>query len=154
MVSSSKPRMQRLFRFTSPLHIKQRYMHAHLDKQLKTKFKLTARAVRIVSGDTVKVVSGAYKGKSGKVASVNLRSNKIAINGIVRKDAKGKEKQIMIRPSNVYIIELNLEDKLRASSLNLAQVKSTKPQDEKKAQNMASKPESIDAKEDKAIKVD
>ncbi len=140
MVSSSKPRMQRLFRFNAPLHIKQRYMHAHLDGQLKTKLKLSSRSVRIVSGDTIKVMSGAHRGKIGKVTSVNLRLNKIAISGIVRKDAKGKEKQILIRPNNVYITELNLTDKVRASALNLAQVKSApKAAQEPKQQAAAEK---------------
>lgn len=159
MISSSKPRKQRLFRFTSPLHVKQRYMHAHVDKQLKAKLKIS-RAVRIVSGDSVKVMSGSHRGKVGKVASVNLRSNKIAVSGIVRKDAKGKEKQIMLSPSNVYITELNLEDKIRASALNLAQVKSSKSKNENKAPdaaskaNDASKAEGKDVKENRAIKVD
>ena len=38
----------------------------------------------------------------------------------MKKNAKGKEFSVSISPSNVYITELNLEDKIRADRLKLA----------------------------------
>ena len=44
----------------------------------------------------------------------------------MKKNAKGKEFSVSISPSNVYITDLNLEDKMRADRLKLQQVKAPK----------------------------
>jgi large subunit ribosomal protein L24 len=128
MVQSSKPRKQRLFRYTAPLHVRQHFLHVHLDKKLKDKFQIKKRSVQVSKGDSVKVMTGSNKGKEGKVMSVSLRSGRILIDTIKRKNAKGKELHIPIYASNVYITELSLEDKMRAAKLNLKQVKTEKKQ--------------------------
>ncbi len=79
MRMGSKPRYQRYFRFNAPMHVRQHFVHAHIDKALKTKLKLNKRAVQISKGDTVKVMVGSNRGKSGRVMSVNLRTSRITI---------------------------------------------------------------------------
>ncbi|MCL5675127.1 MAG: 60S ribosomal protein L26, partial [Candidatus Marsarchaeota archaeon] len=37
MISSSKPRKQRWFRFNAPNHVRQKFASAHLSKELKAK---------------------------------------------------------------------------------------------------------------------
>ena len=63
-------------------------------------------------------MSGKFQGKSGKVSDVNLRTNKIAIESIIRKNAKGKEKPIPIYASKVYLTDLDLSDKIRSEKVN------------------------------------
>lgn len=123
IVRSSKPKKQRLFRYTAPMHMRQHFAHAHIDKALKAKLKLGKSAVQISKGDTVKVMSGSAKGKTGKVTRVDLSTGRIRIDSLVRKNSKGKELGVPISVSNVYITDLNLTDKARAAKLNVAQAK-------------------------------
>lgn len=117
MIKSSKPRIQRKFRFTAPLHQKQRFMHAHVDKALRAKLGVKRSSIRIAKGDTVKVMSGASRGKTGKVTRVDLKSGKVYIDSIAKKNARGKEYNIPISPSNVYLIDLDASYKGRIERL-------------------------------------
>jgi large subunit ribosomal protein L24 len=134
MIQSSKPRKQRLFRYTAPLHERQKFVHAHVDKQLREKLKLKKRAIQISRGDSVKVMAGSKKGATGKVTMVNLRSGRIFIDTMKRKNAKGKELGVSISSSNVYITDINLSDKVRAAKLNLKYQPEKKEQKVEKAQ--------------------
>ena len=131
MVQSSKPRTQRRFRFSAPLHMRQHFLHAHLDKALRAKLKIKTRAVQISKGDTVKVMVGKKRGASGKVIAVNLRTGRIFIDSVLRKNAKGKELPIPIAVSNVYITDLNLGDRVRAAKLKVAVVPVTAEKEQK-----------------------
>ncbi|MGI0141226.1 MAG: 50S ribosomal protein L24 [Candidatus Micrarchaeales archaeon] len=117
-IQSSKARKQRKFRFTAPHHFRQRFIHVHISKELTTKLGIKKRTIAVRKGDTVKVMSGAHKGKSGKVGNVDMLKGRITIEGIVRKNMKGKERFIPISSSNVYLIDLDLTDKLRQEKIN------------------------------------
>ncbi|MDE1827986.1 MAG: 50S ribosomal protein L24 [Candidatus Micrarchaeota archaeon] len=121
-VQSSKPRKQRKFRFTAPHHFRQRFVHAHISKELATKLGIKRRTIAVRKGDTVKVMAGAQKGKSGKVQSVDMLKGRITIEGIARKNMKGKERFIPISSSNIYLIELDLTDKLRVAKIDESKV--------------------------------
>ncbi len=120
MISSSKPRKQRLFRYNAPNHLRQKFVHSHIAKELAAKLGIKKRSVAVRRGDTVKVMSGKSRGKSGKVTGVDLGRAIVLIEGIARKNAKGKESQIPISASNVYITEFNLSDKLRSNMIEAA----------------------------------
>ncbi len=113
MIYSSKPRKQRNFRFNAPMHVRQHFAHVHLSKELKSKLGTKKRNIEVRKGDTVKIMAGGFRGKSGKVSGVDLKSGKIFVEGINRKDARGKEKPIPIQTSNVYLTDIDLGDKLR-----------------------------------------
>ncbi len=117
MTMRAQPRKQRRYRYNAPMHIRQKFAHAHISKELAQKLKIKKRSIEVRRGDTVKVISGGQKGKSGKVSGVDLRRGFVFIDGIVRKNAKGKELNIPVRISNVYITDLNLDDKLRAKKI-------------------------------------
>lgn len=119
MISSSKPRKQRWFRFNAPNHVRQKFASAHLSKELKAKLGIKRRAVQVKKGDTVAIMSGKQRGKNGKVSAVNLKRGFLFIDGITRKNAKGKEAPVPIRISKVYITELDLNDKIRKGKLGL-----------------------------------
>jgi large subunit ribosomal protein L24 len=120
-MSSVQPRVQRLRRFTAPLHVRQKFAHAHVSKELKAKLGIKRRAVQVRKGDTVKIMAGKDNGKAGKVGRVDLRRSVVFIDGITRKTAKGKELQIPVRINKVYITDLDLSDKLRKEKLGLKQ---------------------------------
>lgn len=117
MISSSKPKKQRKFRYNAPMHIRQRFVNAHVSKELRAKLGIAKRSVEIRRGDSVKVISGGQKGKSGKVSKVSIRRSFVYVDGIVRKTAKGKEIMIPIRASNLYITDLDISDKYRKESI-------------------------------------
>ena len=123
MIKSSKPKKQRFFRFNAPMHVRQHFVHAHLDKSIRTKLGIKKRAVQISKGDTIKIMAGSKKGTTGKVTSVNLRTGRIGIDSLMKKNARGKEFSVMISTNNVYITDLNLSDKRRAAKLRVAQQK-------------------------------
>lgn len=120
MIKSGKPRKQRRFRFTAPMHVRQRFVHVRVSKELAAKLATKRRSVAVRRGDTVRIMSGSSRGKTGKVLSVDLRKGAVFVDGIARKNAKGKELQIPIVASNVYAIDLDLGDKLRAAKLGAA----------------------------------
>jgi large subunit ribosomal protein L24 len=95
-------------------------VHAHVDKQLREKLKIKKRTVQISKGDTVKIIKGVKKGVTGKVVKVDLKKVKVFIDSATRKNAKGKESNIPINISNVYITDLNLGDKFRVAKLNVS----------------------------------
>ena len=133
-MDSSKPRKQRYFRFNAPMHLRQHFLHANVDKELRAKLGMKQRTVQISRGDTVKVMSGGKKKTTGTVTKVNLRTGRIFIDSLMRKNARGKEHSIGINASNVCITALNLGDKVRAAKLKLtpqAPVKEAKAQVQK-----------------------
>ncbi len=117
MIESAKPRKQRKFRFTAPLHERQNFVNVHISKELSSKLGIKRRAIEVRKGDTVKVMAGDHKGKSGKVLDVNLKTGKIKVDGVVRKNAKAKDLQIPLHASSVYLTDLDLSDKLRKADL-------------------------------------
>jgi large subunit ribosomal protein L24 len=104
MIKSRKPRTQRKFRYTAPLHIRKKFVHVHLSKELRTKIK--KRSIQAKSGDKVRIMRGKFKGKEGKISKIDLSESKVFVEGITQKKANGKEVPIPIDPSNLMIIEL------------------------------------------------
>ncbi len=113
MIESAQPRKQRKFRFTAPMHERQKFLNVHISKELRQKLSTKKRAIGVRKGDTVKVMAGSHKGESGKVSSVNLRTGTVFIENIKRKKSKGKEVLVPIYSSNLYITDLDMSDKYR-----------------------------------------
>mgnify|MGYP002640041093 FL=1 len=109
--SSKQPRKQRKYIAKAPLHIKKKQLSANLSKELRQKHK--TRNIELKKGDKVKIMRGKYKGKSGKVNSVKTKVLKIYIEGIQIKKLDGSKVMVPLKPSNLQIIELNMEDKRR-----------------------------------------
>jgi len=120
---SAKPRKQRKQRFNADLHIKQHFVHAHISKELRQKLGIRLRSIELRKGDTVKVMAGSAKGKTGRVNRVILKNAKAEIEGITRKNSRGKEIFIPVSISNLYITDLDMHDKLRAEKVNRFKVK-------------------------------
>lgn len=108
---SKKPRKQRLYVYKAPAHVRGSFLSSHLSPELRKKHNM--RSLRIRKGDKVKVMTGQFKGKTGKVELVDSKKLKVFVTGIelVKKD--GAKIQFGIHPSNLMITELEIADKKR-----------------------------------------
>lgn len=95
----------------APLHTRKKFVSVNLSKELRTKHG--KRNIPVRKGDSVKIVRGKFKGKKGKIIKVNLKISKVNVEGIQVKKQDGSKVDIKLQPSNLQIIELNLEDRKR-----------------------------------------
>lgn len=107
--ASIQPRKQRKYRHAAPLHVKRKFFHVHLAKELRK--KLGKRQLPLRKEDKVKILVGDFKGKEGKVMEVLTRRDKVYIEGIERTKKDGSKAMIPITPSNLMITALGKEDK-------------------------------------------
>ena len=113
---SKQPRKQRKYRDNAPLHIKQKFMGAHLSKELREKHG--KRSIGLKKGDKVRVARGQFKKKEGKVERIDLKRERVYISGIEISKKDGTKAAFLIHPSNLIITELNLDDKMRQKILD------------------------------------
>jgi len=113
--ASKQPRKQRKYLAKAPLHLKKKFVSVNLSKELRKKYK--KRNIPVRKNDVVKVMRGKFKKKQGKVIEVGLKKSKVIIEGIQIKKQDGSKVNVSFRPSNLQIIELNLEDKKRRQKL-------------------------------------
>jgi len=106
---------QRKYRRNAPLHIKRKFLSAHLSKELRERYNFKSFPIR--KGDVVEIMRGEHKGKKGKVDHIDLKKTKIYIENVKRKNVKGDEIFIPFEPSNLRITELNLDDVKRLKSI-------------------------------------
>lgn len=113
--SSSQKRKQRKYRHNAPLHIRQKFVHVHLSKELIKKYG--KRNIGLKKGDKVKVLRGQFKKHQGTVDRIDLKKTCVYLTGIeiIRKD--GTKSTYPIHPSNLIITELSLDDKNRQKIL-------------------------------------
>ena len=119
--SSKQPRKQRKYLANAPLHTRRNFASVNLTKDLRKKYLLRNIVVR--KNDVVKVMRGKFKKKQGKVIKVDYTKNKVFIDGIQIKKQDGSKVNAPIQPSNLQIVELNLEDKKRNNIVDRANKK-------------------------------
>lgn len=124
---SSQPRKVRGRMYSAPLHVRQKMVAAHLSKEIRGQYKRRSLPVR--TGDKVKIMRGEFKGTVGKVDEVDLSSLKAFVENITQTRTDGKKVKVAVDPSNMMIIELNLDDKMRKKML----MRSTSPSDRDRA---------------------
>lgn len=148
-VASKQPRKQRKYRANAPTHIRHNLMSSNLSKDLRKKYG--KRSFPIRKEDSVKIMRGEFKGKTGKIDSVDLKKLRIMIAGIFRSKKDGIKVGVYFNPSNLQIQELNLEDVKRRKAIER---KTTKPipdktLSEQKKSKSENKQEEIKDKKDK-----
>ena len=109
----TKVRNKQIYRAVNAVRNKQ--IGATLSKQLRQKYH--RRSIRIVNGDTVKIIRGEYKGIDGKVTKISLEKCSIAVEGVQREKLKGGKIDLYIHSSNTIITSLNTEDNWRIKKL-------------------------------------
>ncbi len=110
-MKSTKARKQRKSYFNAPLHKKRKWLASHLEENLLLKYD--RRRIPLVTGDTVRVMRGAFKDHEDKVTAVHLKRQQAMVEGVVITKADGKKVAKPIHPSNLMITKLNLTDSWR-----------------------------------------
>jgi len=154
--SSKQPRKQRKYLFNAPLHTRRKFVSSNLSKELRKKYG--KRSLPLRKGDLVKIMRGKFRSKKGKIIGVKLKTQKIEIEGIHVKKQDGSKVNVPLKPSNLQIIELNLEDKKRNKVLKKNEVKEgkkeTKGKKEEKAGSKETKREEKTGKKHSKKKID
>lgn len=120
-------------------------MSVHLSQDLIKKYGI--RNVTVKKGDKIKIISGQFKGKMGKVDFLKVSDSKVMIDGIdvVKKD--GTKTKYAFHPSNLMIVDLELSDKRRLKSNK--NIKSSNLSEKK-----LSKKDSLKNKEESKVKIE
>src|SRR3989344_1613340 len=103
---SRKQRKQRKYIFNAPLHIKQKFMHSHISKELRKKYG--KRSIGLRKGDKVEVMRGRFRKHEGKVENIDLKKTRVFVSGVETTKKEGAKKLLALHPSNLMIKELNL----------------------------------------------
>lgn len=138
--------------------VKSRQLCSHLSKDLQKKYG--KRSIRVIEGDTIRVLRGEFRGVAGKITKVSIQKNGVSVEGVKKEKLKGGNLDVFIHPSNLIVTDLNNEDKWRQNKLEgkKTPVKESKPkettknteQKEAKKPNKESKPK--ETKESKPTK--
>jgi large subunit ribosomal protein L24 len=115
MIKSKKPSKQRKFLYQAPLHIRHKFLSAHLSKELRKEWN--RRSLSLRKGDEVKVMKGKFKGTKGKISKIDLKELKIYIENVKRRKVSGEEVHVPIRPANLLILNPDLKDPKRKKIL-------------------------------------
>jgi len=137
--ASKQPRKQRKYRANAPSHIKHKFLSATLSKELRQKYK--TRNLELRKGDEVIIMRGKSRKKQGKIGMVNTKKTKVAVEGVQRLKKDGTKINIMLHPSNLKIISLNLDDKKR-----LKRLKKVEEADKEKSKEMEEKKNALKKK--------
>src|SRR6266498_1690423 len=129
--------------------MKNRILGSNLTQSLRDQYSI--RSLRVIKGDTIKVLRGEYSGIEGKVERVNTKRATLSIEGIQREKIRGGNVKVQIHASNVMITTLNLDDKYRQTKLErLAEVgnKAVKRESAKRKKRVTTKKELVKEGED------
>jgi large subunit ribosomal protein L24 len=106
--SSKQPRKQRKYVANAPLHLKRKLLGVNLSKELRDLYG--KRTIVLKKGDTVKVLKGKFKNKTGKVTQIHIKMVKVYVEGIQTKKQDGSKVNVKLHPSNLQIIQANTDD--------------------------------------------
>ena len=105
-------------------HKREKLLGANLSENLRNQHK--KRSMRVIKGDTVRILRGEYVGIEGKVEKVNTERSTLSIEGVQREKIRGGKVKVQIHASNVQIISLNTDDEYRMKGTQKAKDKSAK----------------------------
>jgi large subunit ribosomal protein L24 len=112
-----------------PKHRRDKLVGAVLEDSLRKQYG--RKNIRVIRGDSVRVMRGEYKGVEGKVEKVNTEQTTFNIEGIQREKIRGGQVKVPIHSSNVMVISLNLDDNYRSRKLQGAPKEKSTPVDKK-----------------------
>jgi large subunit ribosomal protein L24 len=108
---AEKPSTVRKRRYNAPIHKKRKFVSAPLSPNLRAEHG--TRSMTVIVDDTVSITKGDRRFAEGKVLRVDNKSSRIYIEGVTRSRLDGSTVQIPIRPDNVMITRLNMDDPWR-----------------------------------------
>jgi len=135
--------------YLAPHARRSKQLGSPLSKELRKKYG--KRSMRVILGDTVKVLRGEYRGVDGKVSKISTQNGNLAIEGVKKEKSKGEKFDVLIKTSKVIITGLNLDDHWRKTKLQGKEPKTT-PKETKKEEPKETKEELIETKKEEPKK--
>ena len=111
-------------------HKRDKFLGANLSENLREQH--SRRSMRVIKGDTVRILRGEYVGIEGKVEKVNTERSTLSIEGVQREKIRGGNVKVRIHASNVQIISLNTDDEYRMKGTKKTKDKNTTVKKEKR----------------------
>ena len=105
-------------------HKREKLLGANLSENLREQYN--KRSMRVIKGDTVRILRGEYVGIEGKVEKVNTERSTLSIEGVQREKIRGGKVKVQIHASNVQIISVNTDDEYRMKGTQKAKDKNAK----------------------------
>jgi large subunit ribosomal protein L24 len=132
--------------------VKSKQLCSPLSKDLRKKYG--KRSIRVIEGDTIRVLRGEFRGVAGKITKVSIQKNGVSVDGVKKEKLKGGNLDVFIHPSNLIVTDLNNEDKWRQNKLEGKTVKESAKVTEKEVKKPAketkeSKPTKVKKEEEK-----
>ncbi len=114
---STQPRRQRLARFNADLFERRRRMAVPLSRELRRRYGRRSLPVR--KGDTVRILSGSYKGREERVAKIDRQWYSVTLDNVTTKTGDQKLKPLPIQLTHLVLTRLNLSDAWRRRVLKV-----------------------------------
>ncbi|MGC1264168.1 MAG: 50S ribosomal protein L24 [Nitrososphaeraceae archaeon] len=118
-------------------HKRDKFLGANLSENLREQHR--RRSMRVIKGDTVRILRGEYVGIEGKVEKVNTERSTLSIEGVQREKIRGGNVKVQIHASNVQIISLNTDDEYRMKGTKKTKDKKTTVKKEKETKKSIAK---------------
>lgn len=113
---SKKPGKQRYYQHNTPKYEVHKLMSAHLTPELRERKGFRSLPVKV--GDTVIIMRGSFKGKSGKVTRVNPTKKIVFVDKVFKRKTDNTEIPTPIHPSNLMISKYDEKDRKRLQLIN------------------------------------
>ncbi|MCI4367111.1 MAG: 50S ribosomal protein L24 [Thermoplasmata archaeon] len=120
---SIQPRRQRKAMYEAHSAERHKRMSVALSRELRTRFG--RRQVPVRKGDTVRILSGSFKGREERVAKIIRRDYTLTLDNVTGKTGDQKLKPLPIRLSHLVIVRLNLSDPWRRRILKVSDTEVT-----------------------------
>ncbi len=118
-------------------HKRDKFLGANLSVNLREQHN--KRSMRVIKGDTVRILRGEYVGIEGKVEKVNTERSTLSIEGVQREKIRGGKVKVQVHASNVQIISLNTDDDYRLKDIPKSTNKNTNTEKGKEIKKSAEK---------------
>lgn len=114
---SIQPRRQRKALYNAHTAERRRRMGVPLSRELRARYG--RRQIPVRKGDTVRVLSGSFRGREERVAKVVRRDYAVTLDNITGKTGDQKLKPLTVRLPHLLLIRLNLSDPWRRRVLKV-----------------------------------
>lgn len=115
--SSTNPSKQRKYRQNAPLHVKEKIVSANVSPELRD--ELNTRSIPLRRGDQVRVMRGDKSGQEGIISNIDRENEKVYVNGVEIERNDGTVKNAPLRPSNLQITAMNVDDDKRVEKYEI-----------------------------------
>jgi len=130
-----KMRNQQIYYATMKTASKQ--LSCALSKELRKKYG--KRSVRILKGDTAKIIRGEFAGVDGKVTKISIPDRGVNIEGVKKEKLKGDKFDVYVRTTNIVLTALDTEDKWRINKLEGKKATAARAEDKPKTEKKDTK---------------